>query len=76
MYKGNKGFALIELIVVVAIIAILAAIAVPSFIGLISKSKQGVDVANLKTLNKGRIYMRSLRRWAKPMRFLTEAMFR
>ncbi len=48
MKKRNKqkGFTLVELIVVVAIIAILAAIAVPNFMGLIEKAEDGKDIAN------------------------------
>ena len=40
--KNNKGFTLIELIVVVAILAILAAVAVPAFVGIKAEADKGV----------------------------------
>lgn len=41
--KNNKGFSLVELIVVVAIMAVLMGILIPTLIKNVSKSKRGVD---------------------------------
>ena len=43
--RNNKGFSLVELIVVIAIMAILAAIAIPTFAGFINKANVASDVS-------------------------------
>lgn len=47
MFKSNKGFTLVELIVVIAILAILAAIAIPTYSGYITKAKDAAVVSEL-----------------------------
>ena len=48
--NSNKGFTLIELMIVVAIIGILAAIAIPNFLKYQAKSKQSEAKMNLGSL--------------------------
>ena len=48
--KRERGFTLIELMIVVAIIGILAAIAIPNFIKFQAKSKQSEAKTNLKAI--------------------------
>lgn len=48
--RNNKGFSLVELMVVVAIIGILAAIAVPNFQRFTAKSKQSEAKSNLAAI--------------------------
>ena len=47
MKTNNKGFSLVELIVVIAIMAILAAVAIPTFAGFITKANVASDVSSV-----------------------------
>jgi type IV pilus assembly protein PilA len=53
--KKNKGFTLIELMIVVAIIGILAAIAIPNFIKFMAKAKRAEVKYNLEAIFKCQI---------------------
>ncbi len=50
MKKNNKGFTLVELIVVLVILAILAAILVPTLLGYIDRAKSEKDFSTAQTV--------------------------
>ena len=50
MFKSNKGFTLVELIVVIAILAILAGIAIPAYSGYIKKAQDAKVVTELDAI--------------------------
>ena len=56
--KKNRGFTLIELIVVIGILAILAALAIPAVAGYLNNSKARTIVSNAKIIyNAGQAFL-------------------
>jgi prepilin-type N-terminal cleavage/methylation domain-containing protein len=55
MNKGQKGFSLLELLIVVAIILIIATIAIPSLLRSRQAANESSAVAELRTINTAQI---------------------
>lgn len=50
--KNNKGFSLVELIVVIAIMAVLMGVLAPTLIGNIEKSRESKDLQNIDSIRQ------------------------
>jgi type IV pilus assembly protein PilA len=48
--NDNKGFSLVELIVVIAIMAVLVGVLAPQFMGYVEKSREATDIQNLSSV--------------------------
>src|SRR5215470_6245455 len=53
--KNNRGFSLLELLIVVAIILIIATIAIPSLLRSRQAANESAAVANIRTINTAQI---------------------
>ena len=51
--EDNKGFTLVELVIVVAILAIFVGILAPQYTKYVEKSRQSADASNLENIVKG-----------------------
>ncbi|PKM78580.1 MAG: pilus assembly protein PilE [Firmicutes bacterium HGW-Firmicutes-15] len=50
--ENQKGFTLLELIIVMAILTVLAAIAIPKYTGVLDDSKKKANIANIKMIEE------------------------
>ena len=51
MKKKNKGFTIVELVIVIAVIAILAAVLIPTFSSLIKRANLSSDQVAVRNMN-------------------------
>jgi len=56
IFRNQKGFTLIEMLIVVSIIAILITIAVASYNAAIEKTKEVVCISNIRTIQRAVTY--------------------
>lgn len=50
--KNNKGFTLVELVIVIAILALLVGLLAPQYTKYVEKSRRAADASNMNELDK------------------------
>ena len=58
--KNNKGFSLVELIVVIAIMAVLVGVLAPQLIKYVEKSREATDIQTCDNMQTKRLRLRLL----------------
>ncbi len=51
MHNKKRGFTIVELVIVIAVIAILSAVLIPTFAGVVKKSRQSADETAVRNMN-------------------------
>ncbi len=51
MHNKKRGFTIVELVIVIAVIAILSAVLIPTFAGIVKKSRQSADETAVRNMN-------------------------
>lgn len=75
MTKKQKGFTLVELMIVVAIIGVLAAVAIPKFADMLEKSREGATKGNISAIKSSVSNYYADQQGVYPMTALTTATF-
>ena len=62
----NKGFSLVELIIVIAIMAVLVGVLAPQFLKYVERSRKSTDVQNVASIVTAATSVSMLKAWFSP----------